>query len=62
MACVAEHFVYLDQSGITLDHISSDGIHPNHYGSTILKYNILNTFRTFNPRLFDFKEEYENSL
>ena len=59
MACVAEHFVYLDQSGITLDHISSDGIHPNHYGSTILKYNILSVFDSFDRDLMDFRDDYE---
>ena len=59
MACVAEHFVYLDQSGITMDHISSDGIHPNSYGSTILKYNILSVFDTFDRDLMDFRNDYE---
>ena len=29
MACLAEDFIFLDHSAITMDHISSDGIHPN---------------------------------
>ena len=62
MSCIAEEFIFMDNADITLDHISNDGVHPNIHGTTILKYNILNTFRTFNPRLFDFKDEYENSL
>ena len=62
MSCIAEEFIFMDNTDITLAHISNDGVHPNNFGTTILKYNILNTFRTFNPRLCDFKQEYENSL
>ena len=59
MACVAEDFAFLDQSAITLDHISTDGTHPNHYGSTILKYNILSVFDSFDTHFMDFKDDYE---
>ena len=62
MACLVENFTFMDHSGITLAHISSDGVHPNFHGTTILKFNILSTFRTFDPNSFDFKEDYENSL
>ena len=60
--CNDEHFIFMDQSDITGDHISSDGIHPNFYGSTLLKMNILSTFFTFNPFLSDFIEEYDTAL
>ena len=62
MACIAEEFTFMDHSYITLAHISTDGVHPNFYGTTILKFNILSTFRTFDPNSFDFKEDYEKSL
>ena len=62
MVCLAEEFVYMDHGGITLAHISHDGVHPNFWGTTILKFNILSTFRTFNRRNFDFMEDYEKSL
>ena len=29
MCCLAENFVFMDQSDISLAHIDSDGIHPN---------------------------------
>ena len=60
--CQAEGFVYMDQSDITSDHISTDGVHPNFHGSTILKMNILSCFRTFNPFICDFVEEYDRAL
>ena len=62
MACVAEDFLFMDQVGITLDHIDSDGIHPNFYGSTVLKYNILSVFDTFDCNLMDFRSDYEKSI
>ena len=46
MACLAEHFVYMDQREITLAHLESDGLHPNYHGSAILKRNILSVFDT----------------
>ena len=61
MACVAEDFVYLDQSEITLNHISQDGVHPNHYGSAILKFNILSVFDSFDKNLMDFRDDYERA-
>lgn len=60
--CSDENFVYIDQSDITTGHISGDGIHPNFYGTTVLKYNILSIFPTFNPYLSDFDDDYERSL
>ena len=61
MACLAEDFMYLDHSDIAMEHISTDGIHPNPLGSAILKYNILSVFDTFNSELMDFKEDYERA-
>ena len=51
----------MDQCDITLDHISSDGVHPNPNGTAILKYNILSAFSTFDRNLMDFKEDYERA-
>ena len=62
MACLAENFVFMDQRDVTLAHISSDGIHPNYYGATILKMNILSVFRTFDRSLMNFKDDYEKAL
>ena len=59
MACIAENFVYMDHSAITLDHLDSDGLHPNFYGSAILKHNLLSAFRTFNPNQMNFRNEYD---
>ena len=62
MSCLAENFMFMDQSDITMAHIDSDGLHPNFYGSTILKYNILTTFHTFDPNCMTFRSDYENAL
>ena len=62
MACLAENFMFMDQAEISLNHIDSDGIHPNFYGSTILKFNILSAFRTFDRNRMTFRNEYENAL
>ena len=62
MACLAEEFIFMDHPHITLAHISPDGVHPNHYGTSILKFNILSTFRTFDRYSFDFMEDYQKSL
>ena len=62
MACLAEDFLYLDHSMITMDHISSDGIHPNEFGAAILKFNILSVFDSFRSDLIDFREEYERAV
>ena len=47
MACLAEDFVYIDQDDITLAHLDADGLRPNFYESTILKFEILSLFRTY---------------
>ena len=60
--CPTENFVFLDQSDITLQHISHDGIHPNFFGRAILKMNILSCFTTFNPYFTDFGHDYERSI
>ena len=52
----------MDQSEILSCHISMDGIHPNFYGSTILKMNILSCFYTFNPYFTDFDYDYERAI
>ena len=62
MACLAEEFTFMDHPHITLAHISSDGVHPNYHGTTILKFDILSTFRTFDRNFCDFMEDYQNSL
>ena len=62
MCCLAENFVFMDQSDISLAHIDSDGIHPNFHGSTILKYNILSAFRTFDSNNMTFRNDYDNAL
>ena len=60
MACVAENFLYMDQADITMAHISSsDGVHLNSHGTTILLFNILSTFDTFDASFMDFKIDYE---
>ena len=60
--CSEEGFHYMDQSDITSAHISMDGVHLNFYGQTILKYNILSVFNTFNPYFTDFESDYDISL
>ena len=60
--CREEQFIYMDQSDISSRHISIDGIHPNFFGQTILKRNILECFNTFNPYFSDFDHDYERSL
>ena len=62
MACDAESFLFMDQVDITMAHIDSDGIHPNSYGTTILKFNFLSVFRTFDPNSMDFRNDYDNAL
>ena len=60
--CSEEGFIYMDQSEILPCHISMDGIHPNFYGTTILKMNILSCFYTFNPYFTDFDYDYERAI
>ena len=62
MTCVAEDFIFMDHSEITMKHISADGLHPNHYGIAILKYNILSVFDTFDSSHMDFKEDYQRAI
>ena len=60
--CSDEGFIYMDQSDITSSHISTDGVHLNFFGQTILKMNILSCFNTFNPYFNDFVSDYDKSL
>ena len=60
--CIKEGFVFIDNSDITVAHLSKDGLHPNFYGFTILKMNILKCFPDFNPYICDFLGTYENAL
>ena len=60
--CIKEGFVFIDNSDITVAHLSKDGLHPNFYGFTILKMNILKSFPNFNPYICDFLGTYENAL
>ena len=62
MVCVAENFVFMDQKDISLQHISSDGLHLNYYGTTVLKMNILSVFRSFNVNLMNFRADYEKAM
>ena len=62
MACLAEGFTFMDQDEITLAHLDNDGLHPDFYGSTILKRNILSVFRTFNIDNMTFRKELEQAL
>ena len=59
--CGEEGFSFLDHGDITMEHICGDGIHPNQYGNTILKMNILSCFEGFNPYLTSFYDFYELS-
>ena len=59
--CSLEGFLYMDQSDISSDHVSSDGVHLNFHGQTLLKMNILSCFNTFNPYFNDFENDYELS-
>ena len=59
--CSLEGFHYMDQSEISSDHVSSDGVHLNFFGLTVLKMNILSCFHTFNPYLNDFLQDYEHA-
>ena len=59
--CSLEGFHYMDQSEISSDHVSSDGVHLNFFGLTVLKMNILSCFHTFNPYLSDFLQDYEHA-
>ena len=60
--CSETGFYFMDQSDITSSHVSMDGVHLNFYGQTILKYNILSVFNTFNPYFTDFEDDYDRSL
>ena len=60
--CSPEGFSFLDQSDISSSHISSDGVHTNFFGSTLLKMSILSCFHTFNPYFIDFEDDYDRSL
>ena len=59
--CSLEGFLYMDQSDISSDHVSSDGVHLNFWGQNLLKMNILSCFHTFNPYFNDFEYDYERS-
>ena len=61
MACLAENFVFMDQGAITLAHMDPDGLHPNHSGSSILRFNILSAFRTFESNRMTFRNDYDQA-
>ena len=56
--CGVHDFFFLDHAAVSPRHICRDGIHPNRYGTTILKMNILSCFKGFNPYLTSFYDEY----
>ena len=60
--CGEEGFFYLDHSDVTTAHLCGDGLHPNSYGTVILKMNILSCFNSFNPYLSSFYDFYEESV
>jgi hypothetical protein len=62
MACVAEDFIFMDQADIKMAHVSSDGVHLNSHGTSILFFNILSVFNSFDRNLIDFKKDYEYAM
>ena len=62
MACIAEDFRFIDQDNIKSAHISSDGVHLNSHGTSILMFNIFSVFDTFNSDFMDFKEEFDYAI
>ena len=62
MACVAEDFIFMDQDNIKLVHVSSDGTHLNAHGTTILFFNILSVFNSFDRNSMDFKEDFNYAV
>ena len=50
LKCIQEGFIFIDQSSISCKHLTNDGIHLSHLGSTKLLYNLLNCFiEDYNP-------------
>ena len=62
MACIAEDFVFMDQADITMAHVSKDGIHLNSHGTSILLYNIMSVFNSFDGDSIDFKHDYDYAM
>ena len=62
MACIAEDFVFMDQADITMAHVSTDGIHLNSHGTSILLYNIMSVFNSFDGDSIDFKHDYDYAM
>ena len=62
MTCLAENFIFMDQNDISLLHISSDGLHLNYHGTTVLKMNILSVFSSFDFNLINFRNDYEKAM
>ena len=60
--CLREDFTFIEQDDITYAHLNDDGLHLNHYGSSIMKMNLLRCFLSFNPYFNDFLYVYENAL
>ena len=61
MSCLVEDFRYLSQDDIKAAHISSDGIHLNTHGTSILMFNVFSVFDSFNGN-FDFKVDYDYAM
>ena len=60
--CLRENFLFVDMDGISYRHLADDGLHLNHYGSAIMKMNILKVFNTFNPFFNDFIDLYDKAI
>ena len=52
----------MDQDNIKLVHVSSDGTHLNAHGTTILFFNILSVFNSFDSNSMDFKEDFNYAM
>ena len=60
--CLREDFIFIDQDHIIFAHLNDDGLHLNHYGTAIMKMNLLRCFLSFNPYFNDFLYVYENAF
>ena len=62
MACIVEDFGFINHDDIKSGHISSDGVHLNSHGTSILMFNIFSVFNNFDRNFMDFKEEYQYAM
>ena len=60
--CCMQGYEYLDHGDVSLRHLCNDGIHPNSFGTAILRMNILSCFDGFNPYRTSFFGQYESAF